>query len=108
MFADFVMAVAMRRATAFAVAPNLRGSIADGACGQVIKMEAGNSSGSKSSTRSLSVGVTLPLANVVVLLMGLDSSAVGIKALSWCYQHRSGPLRRIPSNLKGYARERRP
>jgi hypothetical protein len=29
---------------------------------------------------------------VVVLLMGLDSSAVGIKALSWCYQHRSGPL----------------
>jgi hypothetical protein len=24
--------------------------------------------------------------------MGLDSSAVGINALSWCYQHRSGPL----------------
>ncbi|HVD82017.1 MAG TPA: hypothetical protein VNB87_15930 [Propionibacteriaceae bacterium] len=24
------------------------------------------------------------LANVVVLLMGLDSFAVGIKALSWC------------------------
>jgi hypothetical protein len=28
--------------------------------------------------------VIWPLANVVALLMGLDSSAVGIKALSWC------------------------
>jgi hypothetical protein len=36
--------------------------------------------------------VTWPLANMVVLLTGLDSSAVGIKALSWCCQHRSGPL----------------
>jgi hypothetical protein len=92
MFANFVMAFAMRRATAFAVASNFRGSTADGACGQVMTMEAGKSSGSTSSTRSFSVGVTLPLANVVVLLMGLDSSAVGIKALSWWYQHRSGPL----------------
>jgi hypothetical protein len=39
-----------------------------------------------------SVEVIWPLANMVVLLMGLDSSAAGIKALSWWYQHRSGPL----------------
>ena len=84
--------MAMRRATAFAVAPNRCGSITDGAFGQVIKIDAGNSSGSCSSTRSASVRVIWPLANMVVLLAGLDSSAVGIKALSWCYQHRSGPL----------------
>jgi len=86
------MAVAMRRATAFAVALNRLGSITDGASGQMIKIVAGNSSGSRSSTRSASVGVIRPLANMVVLLMGLDSFAVGIKALSWWLQHRSGPL----------------
>jgi len=58
----------------------------------MIKIDAGNSSGSRSSTRSESAWVTWPLANMVVLLTGLDSSAVGIKALSWCCQHRSGPL----------------
>jgi hypothetical protein len=58
----------------------------------VIKIDAGKSSGSRSSTTSASVGVICPLANVVVLLVGLDSFAVGIKALGWCYQHRSGPL----------------
>jgi hypothetical protein len=82
----------MRRATAFAVAPNRRGSITDGACGHMIKIVAGKFLGSRSWTHSASVGVIWPLANMVVFLMGLDSSAVGIKALSWCYQHRSGPL----------------
>ena len=92
MCASFVMAVAIRRATAFAVALNRLGSIIDGARGQTIKIDAGNSSGSGSSTRRASAGVIWPLANMVVLLMGLDSSAVGIKALSWCLQHHSGPL----------------
>jgi hypothetical protein len=32
----------------------------------------------------------LGFAQVVILLMGLDSLSVGIKALSWCSQHRSG------------------
>jgi hypothetical protein len=39
----------------------------------MIKIDAGNSSGSRSSTRSASAGVTWPLANMVVLLTGLDS-----------------------------------
>ena len=56
--------------------------------GQMIKIDAGNSSGSRSSTGRASAWVTWPLANMVVLLTGLDSSAVGIKALSWCCQHR--------------------
>ena len=50
----------------------------------MIKIVAGNSSGSRSSTRNASVGVIWPLANVVVLLTGLDSYSVG----SWpvgCY-----------------------
>jgi hypothetical protein len=61
-----------------------------GACGQMIKIVAENSSGSRSSTRNASVEVIWPLANMVVLLMGLDSLAVGIKVLSWCYQHKLG------------------
>jgi hypothetical protein len=49
-----------------------------------MKIVAGNSSGSRSSRCSGSVVVIWPLANVVVLLMGLDSSALGINALSRC------------------------
>ena len=49
-----------------------------------MKIVAGNSSGSRSSTCGGSVVVIWPLANVVVLLMELDSSALGINALSRC------------------------
>jgi hypothetical protein len=68
------------------VTTHWRGSANDGALDQMIKIVAGNSSGSGSSMSS-ATGVTWPLANMVVLLMGLDSSAVGIKALRWRYRH---------------------
>jgi hypothetical protein len=68
----------------------------------VIKIDAGNSARFRSSTSSASV--IWPLANMVVLLTGLDAFEVSIKALSWCYQHRLGPLTK-PSDLRLYARE---
>ena len=56
----------------------------------MIKIDAGNSARFRSSTSNASV--IWPLANMVVLLTGLDAFEVGIKALSWCHQHRLGPL----------------
>jgi hypothetical protein len=47
--------------------------------------------GLANSMASVSDGVIWASPSVVILLMGLDSLSVGIKALSWCSQHRSGP-----------------
>ena len=47
----------------------------------MIKIDAGKSSDSRSSTSWVSVKVSLPLVN---MLLRLDSSLDGIKALSWC------------------------
>jgi hypothetical protein len=53
----------------------------------MIKIFPGNLSGSGSSTRSASVGVIWPLANLIVLLMGCRDQGHELVR-----QHRSGPL----------------
>jgi hypothetical protein len=76
------------------------GAVTEGFAGQTTMTKLGLLAGWCSSMLSLSPArLRAPLARWVTLLMGLDSFAVGIKALGCCSQHRSGP-----PNIEGLAR----